>query len=212
MKNKKYVDHLGNEFDRLEDLAEYYHVPKERVCMRLHRGWTIEEAVRPEMYERRKVPADKVKYPYTDHLGNKFRTIADLCKFHKLSPTTLRTRIGKGLSLEECLTGEYKYIDHLGNKFHNIDEMVKYWGTTRVNYFARISKYGMTQEEALTVKHAGTDRQHDHLGNEFRTQREMCDYWRVLLNTFKYRRKQGWSLEECLLGKRAKTEITEHTK
>lgn len=41
----------------------------------------------------------------------------------------------------------------------------------------------------------------DHLDNEFNTLKEMCEHWHINRRTFTNRKKRGYSLKECLIGK-----------
>ncbi len=41
----------------------------------------------------------------------------------------------------------------------------------------------------------------DHLGKEFDTITEMCNHWHIDRHTFTRRKKRGYSLKECLIGK-----------
>ena len=47
-------------------------------------------------------------YQYTDHLGNKFNSIKDMCKYWNVNVKTYTTRYKKGWSLKESLTVSYK--------------------------------------------------------------------------------------------------------
>ena len=42
----------------------------------------------------------------------------------------------------------------------------------------------------------------DHLGNNFETVKSMCGYWNINLLTFFDRKQKGWSLKECLCGRK----------
>ena len=41
----------------------------------------------------------------------------------------------------------------------------------------------------------------DHSGNWYKSEKEMCASYGIKINTYKNRKRLGWGLRECLLGR-----------
>lgn len=99
--------------------------------------------------------------------------------------------------------------DHEGTPFPSITAMCREWEVHPQTYSSRL-KYGFTQEEALTgmmdvegekvpiLTGTQTRPVRDHKGVLFLNFREMAEAHGVNYSTFRRRKAQGWSLEECL--------------
>ena len=143
-----------------------------------------------------------------DHLGNKFESVATMCRFWGIDRRTYQARIKLGWSVERALTtpvGENEkgktVTDHLGNEFKSIEAMCKFWNIKRNIYVKRIRR-GWSVEDALTtpvdeVKAKGKMIT-DHLGNEFETITAMCKFWGIEKHIYGGRIKRGWSVEKAL--------------
>lgn len=83
-----------------------------------------------------------------DHLGNEFKSIAEMCKRWGIDRSTFYTRLNAGYTLEQALTG-IVVKDHLGTGFRSIDEMCKHWGVDKSLFYRRL-RLGYTLEQALT--------------------------------------------------------------
>lgn len=146
-----------------------------------------------------------------DHLGNEFKSIAQMCKHWNMNYTCVKTRLDKGWTVEDALTvppREFKTKDHLGNEFNSISEMAKHWGI-HVSTLQNRLKLGYTLENALTEPlhdYSYTD----HLGNKFESVKEMCKYWGVKYQTVNGRLQKGWSVEDALLKPIPDNSYTDH--
>lgn len=152
----------------------------------------------------------------TDHLGNKFESVHDMCKHYKVPYSTFIKRRGQGLGLEECLSSVRHWsrrngnevIDHLGNRFPSVVDMCRHYNIECSTYKYR-KKQGLSLEERLTkqVKYNKDKKINinngfkDHLGNNFDSLEEMCDCWKVSVSTFKAKISMGATLEEALCNK-----------
>ena len=210
-KNKVY-DHLGNEFNSIESMCSFWNIPSGTYRMRIKRGWSQEEALtgkKDKVYNHlgNKFNSNKVY----DHLGNEFNSIKSMCKYWNIAAdSTYRTRIKRGWTIEEALTGNKereKVYDHLGTEFNSIESMCSFWNIADSTYRMRIKK-GWSQEEALTDKkrvRLSKNKVYDHLGNKFNSIRSMCNHWNIYESLYRHRIKQlGWSQEEALTGIRNK--------
>lgn len=95
--------------------------------------------------------------PCSDHLGNLYGSIKDMCAYWHIRPETFSRRITKyKMTLEEALTlpvkgnGGIKCYDHLGQEFYSEAEMCQYWNVNRSVYRYRIS-HNWAQNIALTT-------------------------------------------------------------
>ena len=93
VQKRKIKDHLGNEFESLVQLAEYWNIPYSRVKNGLKLKWSIEKILTTP-------PRNKI----TDHLGNTFENKIELCKYWQISRHVLKNRLAKGYTLQEALT------------------------------------------------------------------------------------------------------------
>lgn len=133
----------------------------------------------------------------TDHLGNEFKTVSDMCKYYNISIQTYSYRLNSKMSLEDALTTPIgkTFTDHMGNTFNSCIAMCNFW---KVNYSVFKTKInnGVPLEIALTEKQDLTT--YDHLGNKFESTNAMCKFYKIKPDTFRVRIKNGWSLEDAL--------------
>ena len=95
----------------------------------------------------------------TDHLGQKFPSLAAMLRYWNVPDASYRYRMRKlGWDLEKTLTtktintddaGCHECADHLGQTFRSKKDMCDHWRMPRHIYFRRI-KEGWSIEEALT--------------------------------------------------------------
>lgn len=92
----------------------------------------------------------------TDHKGNVYETIEEMCKAYNIPYSNYKKRMSTGWGKEEALTKPVHkrknfnpQIDHLGNRFNSIAEMCTAWKLSSKEYIVR-RKRGYTLEEALT--------------------------------------------------------------
>lgn len=97
---KECVDFKGNVFPSMKSMAKSYRVPYSTLCLRVSRGMTPAEALEYLLSQ------EKGKQEVTDHLGNSFSSYSKMAEFYKIPSGTLSTRLKRGWSLEEALTGK----------------------------------------------------------------------------------------------------------
>ena len=140
-----------------------------------------------------------------DHLGNRFNSIADMCKHWGINIGTYKKRVELGWSIEKILTTPVKASkpkeiirDHLGNRFTSVSAMCKYYNIGVTTYKSRI-KSGWDLERALTTTAEKSQIYCiDHEGNKFESIADMCRYYNISECTYRSRIKNGWSLEKAL--------------
>lgn len=181
-------------------MCETYNIPYSTYISRIQHGWTQKEALTFAIYNS---PQNII----TDHLGNQFTSIKEMCKHYNTIYITYLQRIKKGWTQESALTARpyYHYnthvTDHLGNQFTSIKEMCKHYNVSPDTYSKRI-KNGWTQENALMKNKNVTD----HLGNQFTSIKKMCEYYNINYKTYMSRILRGWILEEALTMQNKKKE------
>lgn len=137
----------------------------------------------------------------TDHLGNKFSTVREMCDFYDIGESTYRWRLKKGWSLEQTLTSKSQKThptDYNGVRFASEQEMCLFYGVNQSVYRWRI-KHGWSQEAALnTGDSSNICPCKDHLGNEFLSKTAMAEHYGISNKRLDARLKTGYSLEKAL--------------
>lgn len=151
----------------------------------------------------------------TDHLGNQYSSITEMCRAYHIQADTFMHRMKRGWSLEKSLTkpvrsrvvyhqpktstsNEKKYIDPEGNTFNSVAKMCSYWGIGVSAFRYRIQQ-GLPLKLALTAHPVTHKKCHtDHLGQQFNTISDMCNYWNIKTTTYLSRISYGWSVKDAL--------------
>lgn len=141
--SKKCKDHLGKEYNSVQDMLLAYGIQRRAYYLRLQRGWSLEEAL-----TGRNV---------MDHLGNSYPTYQELFKHYNIDAMTFWRRTNLyHMNLEEALTSniprgriQKKAYDHKGNEFISFDIMCEHYNVNPGTVRTRLNR-GSTLEEALT--------------------------------------------------------------
>lgn len=96
------VDHTGQEFESRAAMCAAWGVPDLTYKARIEAGLSVEEAL------TKPVSAGGNKAPCIDHTGAEFSSISEMCRAWGVQGGTFSTRMRRGYSLEEALTGERK--------------------------------------------------------------------------------------------------------
>lgn len=196
MKPKKCQDHLGNTFNSIIEMCNYYNISKATYKNRKRLGWSIEDILTK--------PVKNVKESCKDHLNNEYESIEQMCKRYKISRETFESRLSSGWNLEKALKTpvnkrNIKYKDHKGQEFKDIKEMCKHWKIEITTFSSRVNR-GWTVQEALETP-IGTKLKRgkecvDHLGNKFNSIQKMCEYWNITPSAYKARKLANWNEKE----------------
>ena len=155
----------------------------------------------------------KEKLKYDDGLGNTFKNIGDMCKFHQVSTTTYRLKTRAGLSPREIFSNvsrkglRTKFTvpckDHLGNEYPTTRAMCEAWNIDYDLYLARL-RNGFSVQKALE-KLTPSDKDAalynglvDMNGVKYKTLTAMCQALGISVKCFVGRIERGWSFEEAL--------------
>lgn len=98
-------DHLGNKFDSVSSMIEYWGISRNAYLGRRAKGLPLEEIL------TKPVKSLKRLKEYKDFEGNVFSTKAEMAEHWGVNYSTFRNRLGLGWSLEEALTGNRKRGD-----------------------------------------------------------------------------------------------------
>ncbi len=195
---KRCVDHLGNTYESQKDMYDAYNISAGAVVFRLNNGWSLKDSLETPTKK------DTFSQHCFDHLGNEFKSISEMCRYHNIKRTTFNARMKQGLSLEDVLTKEKVLpskvcTDHKGNTFKSINQMCVFYGINQRTLNARLKK-GLPLEEALTAPIKAKEVEcTDHTGRVFSSMQEMCAYYNISPQTLNNRRqKHEWSLEQML--------------
>ena len=139
-----------------------------------------------------------------DHLGNKFSSVTEMCKYYNIERTTYVGRLKRGYSVEEALTIPVKtvykrnntvYKDNNNNKYNTVYEMCYANDVTVAQRYCRIKSN--RQELALdsTVSLRGK-KVEDYKGNKFNSITELARYYNTY-NNYIYRQiRKGITIAE----------------
>ncbi len=191
------VDHKGNKFYSIQDMAKHYKLPVYIVRERLSNGWDLKGTLETKVTSKTSA--------VTDHLGNTYRSMTEMSKAWGIPYHILNQRLSSKWEVERALTTKPNGIgrectDHLGRKFKSIEEMASNWGINTNTLIFRLNN-GWDIKEALTckvVKGGRHKRCEDHLGNKFDSILDMAKYWGINVGTFRRRISYGWGLEKAL--------------
>lgn len=195
---KKCKDHLGNEYDSVQEMCAHYGILCKTYENRIYRGYSQERALTEALNVR----------PVTDHLGNEYNSVKAMCDHYGITVPAYYGRRKGGASLEDALTGtnivrgrsrrenSCKPVrDHLGNQFASIVEMCKYHNV-KYSTFKNRRSTGWSLKDCLKSSKGKTVT--DHLGNEYDSTEDMCDHYGIPCKTYEYRIHRGYSQNEAL--------------
>lgn len=214
MKEKlKYDDGLGNTFKNIGDMCKFHQVSTTTYRLKTRAGLSPREIF---SNVSRKGLRTKFTVPCKDHLGNEYPTTRAMCEAWNIDYDLYLARLHNGFSVQkalEKLTPRDKdaalyngLVDINGVEYKTLTAMCQAWGISVKCFVGRIER-GWSFEEALSIPADTSNpvkrhsRVSDHVGNKFTSVNAMCKYWDVNLGTYKYRVKQGLSVEEALTKK-----------
>ena len=93
------VDHLGKVYESVSDMCRHYKINIGALKGRLLAGWSLEKALTSPVKD---VNTEARKSE--DHLGNRYNSIASMCKSYGLNTDTYEYRIKEGWTVEQALT------------------------------------------------------------------------------------------------------------
>ena len=96
-KMKECEDHLGNKFNSISEMCNYWHINLRTYANRRRLGWTLKKTLTLPIKSRHRGKLCK------DHRGNSFESKRKMCKFYNITTWAFSKRIKDGWSLERAL-------------------------------------------------------------------------------------------------------------
>lgn len=181
-------DGHGHTFTCLREVAKFYGLSVEKLKHRMSHGYDLRDAI-----ELAKVDLSRVSS--VDHLGNSFKSIRDMCKFHGVDTNFFYKRYLKGLPLETCLTKKEKVIkDHLGNEYKSFKELAQAYN---IDYDTFIQRKNILKHDIKACLVPPT-RQGNNVGGRwisdgmshvFESYAQLCRYHNIDYKVFLYAKK-----------------------
>lgn len=154
-KGRTWKDHLGNEYESIPAMCAAYGITdkiyqsRRRVCK-----WPLEKILTTPVTKLGGANGKKA----TDHLGNEFPSVSDMCRYHGVKLSRYKERVKLGWSVEKALTAPAREMnsmkaeaceDHLGNRYPSKNAMCRAYNIRRHTLMSRL-ELGWDLERALT--------------------------------------------------------------
>jgi len=161
--------------------------------------------------ERRMNRVKEVCKGIKDHVGKAYKTISAMCKAYCISVKQYISRIKRGYSIKEALTGRVEISGNAGNTVqvevydkYDADEVVmeenEVSGVDEHNEVSGVDEHNEIEHNAIkkNIFEMNVKPMTDHEGRFFETKRELCEYWNIDQTTLNSRLRKGMNLEEAL--------------
>lgn len=127
-KGYRIKDHKGHAFKSLNELCKAWGIAKSTYYKKSEKGCSLKEILEihgtEQIKEKKAVRLEVI----TDHKGNIFKTVGEMCKAWKVNRENYYLKKRKGWRLEDILEPQKETIeDGLGNKFNGLREMGEYY-------------------------------------------------------------------------------------
>ena len=141
----KIKDHLGNEFENLKQMCEFYNITNSIYQDRMKRGWSLEKTLTTPKIQHTSI---------TDCNGNTFKNMRELCAYYHIDRKKYYECIKKGMSQEEILVQRKPkskpVTDHKGHTYPSTSALCRHYGITRHIYKKRKNE-NWSLEKILTT-------------------------------------------------------------
>lgn len=124
-----------------------------------------------------------------DHLGNKFKSYRDMCRYHRVEYNTFLSRFNHGWSIQECLESKKSIVDDKGQCYESYSQLCKENGFKLNSFFATL--YKKNHDVIETCKHLRTKikKGYTYNGQTYTSLAKLCaaadvDYYRVHYQRF----------------------------
>lgn len=162
--------------------------------------------------DKRMTPAEQ----RTDHKGNTFSTIKEMCEHYGVKMQVFYARKSRGWETKECLEGKKKkkvkkkkqIVDHKGNTFATKNAMYERYDVKRQEFYNR-KKRGWTLEECLEGKtHTNDTIEYNKV--KFKDKYDFCRYYGINLYDFIEKKNSGCTLEQIIKSCSNKENVTDY--
>lgn len=203
-------DHTGREFPSRSAMARAYGLSEATLSGRLRRGLPLEQALTMPAMRGPEVPC-------TDHIGNEFRSQAEMLKYWGINQTAWKYRhIVRGWDIRDTLetpigdsdlAGAHACRDHQGRTFPSIKAMCDHWRVPRNVFFTR-RKQGKTLEQCLDPvtrpRQGQANTIKDHLGGAYTNLDAMCAAWDISKAQYMQNIRNGLDIGRALTERTAR--------
>ena len=201
MIKKAVTDHLGNKFESITEMCEYWGVPYDRFRNRVAHKWTVEMALTTPFSKRiRRVNTRPKSGASIEYNGVQYKSVRQLAIALGIDDRYLRYHLDRGMSVDNIIELRKRRdelaVDHTGQRFSSVYEMCNYWGIKEGTYQRKIKK-GSTKEEALTQLRS-KNRAIEYKGTTYKSLKELADAFGVNYGTLVGRLSCKKSLDEAL--------------
>lgn len=161
-------DYKGNWYRSIERMIEAYGLEESTFLERVNLNWTLRRTLDTpkgaeqgaSILEEKLRRKEKLKElglgefllvdgKVTDHLGNTYIDLSDMCKEWRITTSEFHIKKKRGYSLKEILTKEEdKVIDHLWNTYDSIEAMCEKWGISKDDFY-KLERRGKELRELL---------------------------------------------------------------
>ena len=161
--NQACQDHLGNKFESIKAMVDFYGVPYITYHVRRTKlRWPLEECLTTPSRKNRYRIKDRKYIPYRqgackDHLGNSYASIDDMAKYYGIPTKVLENRLSYGWSLEDSLTQPINkrkgrvFKDHVGNEYPSFKAMCDAYNISTTTVRDRLIRRHWAIGRALTT-------------------------------------------------------------
>ena len=212
----------GKEYSNLRLLANEYGLNENTLYQRFHRGKRGDELIPLKKRKNYMKPIKQINYRYEVE-GKRFKTYDELSKYYGVKVVTIRTRLKRGLSLEEALgvakTPDLRFkknnlkkskrsakdVDLVvdGVKYESFSQLAKSFGLKPYIVTQRINEYGYTAEEA--VKKPLKGKKINVQGKDFNSIAEASRHFNKSAATVQSNLKRGLTVDEAMGFKKRRT-------
>ena len=150
----KITDHKENEFKNISEMCEAWGINKNTYYRKNKQGISLKDILEANGTEIKKEKKAVVQKWITDHKGNRFETVDELCKAWKISKQYYYLKKRKGWRLKDILEASKdleEIEDGIGNEFSGLREMGKYYNLDVVTIRARLSISNWTLPAAIIL-------------------------------------------------------------
>ena len=177
------MDHNGNEFNNLDELADFYGVTARTIRTRLNTGMSLQEAI------------DKSGF-VIDAYEHKFKSVKQFCNFYRITKEEYDNYINNGLTSVK--------ISILLNSIRNKEEYEIQDKKQELDKIRSNKLINVNEDKRHYCKEIYFEDKH------FKSTLELCNQYNVRYNTFMKRKRRGWSLYECVYGKPKKEKLNKN--
>lgn len=187
------IEYAGKIYPSLKALADEQQKVYSTLKTRLERGMSVEEALQIN----NRLPSRKRRS--VEYAGKMYPSIRSLAIERRIPYQTLRTRLCRGMTVEEALSASGPSIEYGGKTYLSVKSLADELHVPYCRLRHRLKK-GMAVDEALQNNRLCSYKGHpvEYEGKLYPSIRSLAKELPIPYFTLLYRLKKGWSIEEAL--------------